>query len=117
MNLEEYREYCLRKAGVSEHLPFDIKTLVFKAGWKIFSLTDIESFEGINLKSDPERTAQLREEYPEITLGHHMSKIHWNTVSTIGNLTDAEIYELIEHSYQLVYESLTRKQKERFEDR
>ncbi|MGJ8660692.1 MAG: MmcQ/YjbR family DNA-binding protein [Bacteroidota bacterium] len=116
MNLEEFREYCMKKAGVSEHLPFDIKTLVFKVGGKMFALTDIYSFKSINLKCEPARAISLREEFSEIIPGFHMNKVHWNTVSVSGSLADSFIYELVDHSYTLVYDSLTRKQKESFEN-
>ncbi len=117
MNLEEFREYCLQKAGVTEHLPFDIKTLVFKVCGKMFALTDLETFGSINLKCDPEKAILLRESYSEIIPGYHMSKTHWNTVSVEGSLNDSFIYDLIDDSYNLVFESLTRKQKQNYEDR
>ena len=107
----------MQKAGVSEHLPFDIKTLVFKVGGKMFALTDIEMFERINLKCDPEKAVRLREEYSDIVPGWHMNKTHWNSVFTSGTLSDGLVFELIDHSYDLVYQSLTRKQKESFESR
>lgn len=117
MTLEEYREYCLQKAGVTEHLPFDINTLVFKVGNKMFALTNINQFSSINLKCDPERAVELREQYAEITPGYHMNKKLWNTVSTIGSIEDRLIFELIDHSYNLIFEGLTKKQKEEIENR
>jgi|TARA_R110000737_G_scaffold33607_1_gene51918 predicted DNA-binding protein (MmcQ/YjbR family) len=117
MTLEEYREYCLQKAGVTEHLPFDINTLVFKVGNKMFALTDINSFSSINLKCDPERAIELREQYSEIIPGYHMNKRLWNTVSTIDSLEDSFILELIDHSYDLILESLPKKTREEIENR
>jgi predicted DNA-binding protein (MmcQ/YjbR family) len=115
MILEEFREYCLQKAGVTEHLPFDINTLVFKVGIKLFALTDVTKFVSINLKCDPERAIELRERYSEIIPGYHMNKRLWNTISTVGSLEDALIFDLIDHSYNLVFESLTNKQKQEIE--
>jgi predicted DNA-binding protein (MmcQ/YjbR family) len=66
MNIESYREYCLAKKGVTEDFPFDNETLVFKVGGKMFALTGIEQFKSINLKCDPERAVELREEYSGI---------------------------------------------------
>jgi predicted DNA-binding protein (MmcQ/YjbR family) len=117
MTLEEYRKYCLQKAGVTEHLPFDINTLVFKVGNKMFALTDINSFSSINLKCDPERAIELREQYSEIIPGYHMNKRLWNTVSTIDSLEDSFILELIDHSYDLILESLPKKTREEIENR
>ncbi len=109
MNIESLREYCLSKNGVTEELPFGPTTLVFKVGNKLFALCGLDEFDGINLKCDPEKTIELREEYPEVKPGYHMNKTHWNTVSTLGNLTDKFICELIDHSYDLVFKSLPKK--------
>jgi predicted DNA-binding protein (MmcQ/YjbR family) len=117
MTLEEFREYCMMKAGVTEHLPFDINTLVFKVGNKMFALTDINHFESINLKCDPDRAIELREQYSEIIGGYHMNKRLWNTVSTRGTLEDKFIFELIDHSYDLIVASLPKKIREEIENR
>ena len=102
MNIEDYRNYCIQKPGVTEGFPFDEETLVFKVGGKMFALADIDLFVSMNLKCDPEKAIQLREQYPEILPGYHMNKQHWNTVMVDGNLPDKLLYELIDHSYDLV---------------
>lgn len=110
MNIEEYRNYCLAKKGVTEAFPFDEKTLVFKVMGKMFALCDVDLFQSVNLKCDPEWAIKLREEYPDaIRGGYHMSKKHWNTVETAGGLTDQFFCQLIDHSYDLVVKSLTKK--------
>ena len=106
MDIEEFRNYCLSKPLVNESLPFDEKTLVFKVGGKMFALTNLDSFESINLKCDPERAVELREKYNDVRPGYHMNKTHWNTVSVNQQLTDGFIISLIDHSYDLVYKSL-----------
>ncbi|MFH7003661.1 MmcQ/YjbR family DNA-binding protein [Flavobacterium bizetiae] len=113
MNLETYYEYCLSKKGVSEHFPFDEDTLVFKVGGKMFALSSLLQWEknepSVNLKCDPERAQELRAEYDEIKPGFHMSKVHWNTIALNGSLSNTLIKELIDHSYELVFKSLTKK--------
>jgi predicted DNA-binding protein (MmcQ/YjbR family) len=111
MNIESFREYCLNKPGVTEEFPFDELTLVFKVGGKMFALTDLQEFESINLKADPNRSLELRERYDEILPGYHMNKKHWNTVKTRGKLPETLLKELIDHSYELVYNSLNSKMK------
>jgi predicted DNA-binding protein (MmcQ/YjbR family) len=111
MNIEEIRAYCISKDFVTESFPFDETTLVFKVHNKMFALVDIEDKEFINLKCDPERALKLREEYSEITPGYHMNKKLWNSVSIVGFLSDRLIKELIDHSYQLIWESLPKKLK------
>lgn len=109
MNIEEYRDYCLSFPCTTEEFPFDESTLVFKVAGKMFALTDVEEFSGINLKCDPEKAIQLREQYPEVQAGYHMSKKHWNTVSVNGGVNDELIKDWIKDSYDLVVNSLTKK--------
>ena len=109
MNIEEYREYCITKKGVTESFPFDETTLVFKVMNKMFALTGIDEFSFINLKCDPEKAIELREVYAGVTPGYHMSKTHWNSVSTKGDIPDQIIYQWIDDSYDLIVSSLTKK--------
>ena len=113
MNLENFYEYCLLKKGVTEHFPFDKDILVFKVGEKIFALTSLERWEtgepAINLKCDPDRAVELRAQFDDITPGFHMSKVHWNTVKINEGVSDAMVKELTDHSYELVFKSLTKK--------
>ena len=109
MNIEAFREYCLRKPGVTEEFPFDQKTLVFKVMGKMFALTDVDEFVSINLKSDPEYAIELRERYAGVHPGYHMSKKHWNTVDTSGDVGDELLAKLIDDSYELVVSGLTKK--------
>jgi predicted DNA-binding protein (MmcQ/YjbR family) len=114
MDLESVRTYCLAKKAVTESLPFDDETLVFKVAGKIFSLLSLSGDWGMNLKCDPEKAVELREQYPEIVPGYHMNKAHWNTIQLNGNLSEKMIFDLIDHSYQLIVNSLSRKQKIEF---
>ena len=112
MNLETFRKYCLSKKGTSEDFPFDVTTLVFRVGSKIFALTDTEWYPfRFNLKCDPEWAVELRENYESITPAWHMNKKHWNTVEPNGTIDSALIKKMIDHSYDLVYKSLTKSEK------
>lgn len=112
MNIEAFREYCLAKAGVTESFPFDEHVLVFKVANKMFAASNIswEVFH-INLKCDPEKAIELRDEYPEIEPGFHMNKKHWNTINLEGDLSLQLVKELIDHSYHLVVSKLPKKTK------
>lgn len=113
MTAEEIRTYCLEKRGVEEGFPFDNDTLVFKVGGKIFVLMSLEKQPlVINVKTDPQKSASLREQYFQITGAYHMNKTHWNSVQLDG-LKKELVLELIDHSYELIFKSLTKKlQKE-----
>ncbi len=113
MNAEEIRSYCLQKNGVEESFPFDETTLVFKVGGKIFLLLSLNNDPlQFNIKCDPEKAIELREEYDCVLPGYHMNKKHWNTIIYDGSVRDTVIKEWIDHSYDLVFASLTKKIKE-----
>lgn len=121
MHIEQLRNFCIAKKGVTEHFPFDAVTLVFKVKGKMFLLTGLDSWENgdqkINLKCDPEKAIELRESYEDITAGWHMSKKHWNTVAlNTGNISDDFVVELINHSYELVVRGLTKKMQQELEN-
>jgi len=112
MDIQTFREYCLKKTGVTEDTPFDNNTLCFRVGNKIFAILDIDKFESVNLKCDPEKAVMLRDSHEGILPGYHMNKKHWNTVSCDGSVTSELILELVDHSYSLVFASLPKKLKE-----
>ncbi|MBW3470529.1 MmcQ/YjbR family DNA-binding protein [Arthrospiribacter ruber] len=112
MEILSFREYCLSKKGAVEDTPFDEDTLCFKVGGKIFAIIDITLFESVNLKCDPEWAIELREDNPGILPGYHMNKKHWNTVEFNTTVPDKFILELVDHSYDLVLESLPKKMRD-----
>ncbi|KMQ67327.1 MmcQ-like protein [Chryseobacterium sp. FH2] len=112
MNANEILDYCLAKKGVTETFPFDNETLVMKVGTKMFLLMPLEKQPlNINVKTDPEWSAELREQHPQITGAFHMNKTHWNSVMVDGLRRDL-IFKLIDQSYELVFNSMTKKAKE-----
>ena len=112
MNLEQFREYCIQKPHVTEHFPFDNETLVFKVSGKIFALVNINSFQFVNLKCDPERSIELREQYDAIRAAYRMNKKHWNSVSVYSGLENKLFLELVDHSYNLIFQSLPNKRRD-----
>jgi predicted DNA-binding protein (MmcQ/YjbR family) len=117
MNIEEFRDYCLSKKGVTESFPFDEVTLVFKVHNKMYVLIPLKGWEkdepSINLKCDPEYAIELREQYECINSGFHMSKKHWNTIFLeTGELPPKLLKELIDHSYDMVVKGMTKKMRE-----
>ena len=112
MEIEEIRNYCLQKKGVTENFPFDSETLVFKVGGKMFLLVPLENNPvTFAAKADPEWSEELREEFPQISGAYHMNKTHWNSVVCEGLKKDL-ILKLIDHSYDLVFKSLTKRIRE-----
>ena len=109
MNLEEIRNHCIKKPGVTEEFPFDSQILVFKVFGKIFFLTDVVNPVSINVKCDPEMVVELREKYDTILPGFHMNKKHWITIMLKGHYGNKEILGWIDHSFRLVVSGLPQK--------
>jgi predicted DNA-binding protein (MmcQ/YjbR family) len=103
MDLPDVIAHILSKPGAEETTPFGPNALVYKTGGKMFALTSPDEYPvRLNLKCDPERSIELREEYESIIPGHHMNKRHWNTLILDGGVPSKLIRELIDHSYNLV---------------
>lgn len=116
MKINKAMEYCLSKKGAEEAYPFDMVTIVFKLGGKMFGLVyDRDGEIGLNLKCDPELSLALRQQYEGIIPGYHMNKKHWNTVIFEKDVPDEEIYRLIDLSYDIVYKSLSKKVRDEIE--
>lgn len=112
MDFETLKAYCLSKKGAVQDFPFDDKTLVFKVGGKMFALININELPlKVNLKCDPILAVALRQEHKEVTPGYHMNKKYWNTVVIDGVIEEVKIYFMIDMSYNLVYNKLTRLKK------
>jgi len=113
MDIEKYREFCLSLKEATEGTPFDEKTLVFSIRGKMFSSTNIETFEIINVKCEPEKAIELRELFEAVIPGYYMNKKHWNSIKMDNTISDQQIQEWIENSYELVVSTLPKKvQKE-----
>ena len=114
MESDAFREHCLTKAGVTEETPFGPDNLVFKVRGKMFALLSLDEVPArVNLKCDPDRALELRDRYEDVTPGYHMNKKHWNTVVIGGAIPAAEVVKMIDHSYELVVQSLSKKERDR----
>ena len=104
MDIETLRAYLLQKPSVTEGFPFGEDTLVFKVKGKVFLLAALDEAPlQFNVKCDPEKALELREEYPDCILpGYHMNKKHWNTIVVEGRLNAKQLLEMVDWSYQLV---------------
>ena len=113
MTFKQLDKYLLSKQGATYDYPFDEEVRVYRIDKKMFALTKEGSPLEVNLKCDPIYALELRSIYEGVRAGYHMSKKHWNTVTLEDSDVDMEsIKELIDHSYELVYKSLTKKQRE-----
>jgi predicted DNA-binding protein (MmcQ/YjbR family) len=114
LDIVTFREYCLGKPHVTEGTPFGEDVLVFKVGGKMFALTGLDSVPvTVNLKCDPDLALELRDRYEQVQPGYHMNKKHWNTVEIEAGIPDAELQQMIDHSYELVLKGLPRSRGKR----
>lgn len=110
MDIESLREYCLSKSDVEETQPFGPDTLVYKIGGKMFLLTSLDSSQlSFNVKCDPDKAIELRDNYDCVKPGYHMNKKHWNTVTVDGSVSNSLLKEWIDDSYRLVAPKKKRK--------
>lgn len=110
--LKDLRKYCLAKPGVYEDFPFDNVTLTFRVKGKMFALCGVnDDPPQVNLKCDPELSELLREKYDAVKPGWHMNKRHWITLTLDGSLPASEVRELINMSYELVIQGLSKKER------
>ncbi|NDV94011.1 MmcQ/YjbR family DNA-binding protein [Dysgonomonas sp. 521] len=109
MNIEEAREACLSVKGATEGFPFGEDVLVYKVMDKMFAYMGLESRDGefwLNMKCDPEKAIELREQYTGVMPGYHSNKKYWNTIILESDVPDTLIVELIQHSVDEVIKKL-----------
>ena len=112
MNIETLREYCLSKAEVEETQPFGPDNLVYKVNGKMFLLASLDEDPlTFNVKCDPEKAIELRDEHTCVQPGYHMNKKHWNTIVVDGSVSVRQLMEWIDDSYQLVAGKSKKKSK------
>ncbi|MFZ1302106.1 MAG: MmcQ/YjbR family DNA-binding protein [Candidatus Microsaccharimonas sp.] len=109
MNHKEFEKYLLSFPNTWLDFPFGEGTSVYKVGdkesgdAKMFALiADGSKPLRVSLKCDPVLAETLREKYETVVPGYHLSKKHWNTIICSGQLSDEELKDLANLSYQLV---------------
>jgi predicted DNA-binding protein (MmcQ/YjbR family) len=113
MDFKKISNYCLSKKGAYEDYPFGRDVLVVKIASKMFVLISERNNQlNITLKCDPILADNLRQQYHCITPGYHLNKTHWNTITIDGSLTESELFQMIDHSYELIFKGLKKIEKE-----
>mgnify|MGYP001159217448 CR=1 FL=1 len=113
MDIKALSSYCLSKKSSIEDYPFGNDVLVVKVSSKMFALiNDNNNQLKISLKCDPFIADSLRQQYSSITPGYHLNKNHWNTILIDGTISEQELFEMIDHSYELVFKGLKKSEKD-----
>lgn len=118
MNQQQARKYLLNKPFSVETFPFGEDVSVFKVKHKMFATlamgkmgkgnNESDGIYWMNLKSDPQEAIMLRDIFPSVIPGYHMSKVHWNTVKLDGTVPLGEIQRMIDNSFDLVVGNMTK---------
>ena len=102
----------LAKPGTKLDYPFGEEAATYKVMDKMFAIINEKKTPvNISLKCDPLLAETLREKYDEVQPGYHLNKRHWNTIVATGQLSEQEIMDLINHSYDLVVSGLTQEEQ------
>ena len=111
MNIEEYRDYCLKKKGTTESIPFPNlpETLVFKVEGKMFAATNINTFASFSVRCSPETVDELRAQYPAVKEPSYFSKKHWSRIELDGSIPDNVLCEFLDISYKIAISKLPKK--------
>ncbi len=109
MNYDSLCGYLDSKLGARRDMPFGPDALVFKVLNKMFALVAWqEDPVTIALKADPIDVIILRQQYDAVKPGRYLHKKHWNSVTLDGSIPDKEVCRMIDESYRLVVQGMTR---------
>ncbi len=71
----------------------------------------------LTLKLDPMDGDFLRSQYEDIIPGHYMNKVHWNSIYLDGCVPEEMMKEMIEKSYHIVFDSLSKKKQKEISEK
>lgn len=126
MNLQAalFDVYLLDKPKTQLSFPFGEDVRVFKVNNKMFAtlslgkmakvepVSSAEEYWWLNVKCDPEEAVMLRDIFPSVIPGYHMNKRLWNTVILDGSIPQGEIERMIDNSFRLVVNNMTKKDQQ-----
>ena len=115
-------DYLCAKPGVEKDYKIEWQWHRYMVGGKMFAalMHPSEKYDSayaekylINLQCEPRLAELLRAEHPEVMPGFYSDKRCWNSVDLGGALPEDSLRNMIDDSYRLVFEKLTKKlQKE-----
>lgn len=119
MNRYEWlAEYLLAKPGATTDFKVEWQWQRYQVGGRLFAATlcpgaqysaEYAGKELLTLKCDPTMAGLYRETFPEVLPGFYTDKRCWNSIDLGGELPDETLREMIDESYRLVFEKLTKK--------
>jgi predicted DNA-binding protein (MmcQ/YjbR family) len=111
--MKHARQYLVSKPEAFEDFPFRLDVAVFKIHKKMFATLGLRNGHWqMNLKCDPLEASVLRDVFAAVLPGYHMNKAHWNTIVLDGSMPPSDIERMIDNSYALVVQGLTRVERQ-----
>ena len=112
MDYDTLCAYLEQKPGARRDMPFGPEILVIKVLNKMFALIAWQDDPvTVTLKADSVDALILRRQYTTVKPGYHMNKKHWNTVTLDGSIPEDEVRRMMDESYELVVQGMTRREQ------
>jgi len=85
--------------------------MIYKVMGKMFAIVGLGKTEHVILKCDPHLVDVLKETYAGVGHRSHLDPRNWISVELHADVPGDEIDRLVDQSYDLVCETLTRRQR------
>ncbi|TCK98517.1 putative DNA-binding protein (MmcQ/YjbR family) [Natranaerovirga hydrolytica] len=104
-------EYLLSKVGATKDFKEEWQWHRYLIGGKMFgAICKNKVGEPIvTVKCDPLFGESLRNQYADVNEGYYMNKVHWNSVNLESDVPETVIKLMVDQSYQLVFNALSKK--------
>lgn len=118
MDIEELREYCLSKAGVTEKTPFGKfarryeSILVFYIFDHMFCLVDMDDFAYVTVKATAEEVAEIWLGRSSVSRPLNLDARFWVQLDFGGDISESEVFGRIDRSYDIVRARYAPKRKQ-----
>jgi len=111
MKYDFIQAHCLSKKAAEEDYKQEWDAIRYTVRSKMFAMVgnDGEGRPIISVKHTPERGEELREKYTDIVPGYYLNKTHWSSIFLSGNLPEAVLKQMLDDSYELIFNSLPKK--------
>ena len=111
MKYDFIQEYCHSKKGAEEDYKQEWDAIRFSVRGKMFALigNDNKGNHIISIKHEPEYGEVLREKYTDIIPGYYLNKAHWSSIFLNGDVPETVMKQLLDGSYELIFNSLSKK--------
>ena len=107
------QEYCLAKKAAEEDYKQEWDAIRYTVRGKMFAVIhkDRDGLQVISVKNIPEHGIALHDKYSEVIPGYHFNKTHWSSIYLNGNLPETILKQMLDESYELIFNSLRTKDK------